>query len=176
MWIDAVLLLVAVICTITDLKSRIIDNRVIYPALAFAVVFHTLTGGWNGFAECLFGFAAGLGILIVPYLLGGMGAGDVKLLALIGSLKGAAFVLASSFYMAIIGAGMALGVLLFKGGIRSRLREWGFILFCLRMRIRPNFPAAETPGAKAVSAVYPYGPAIAAGAVVCLALKGWGAA
>jgi prepilin peptidase CpaA len=168
-WTNVVLLSVSAVCVVTDLKSRKIYNKIIFPSLAFALVFHTLTAGWAGLADCLLGFAIGLAILTVPYLLGGMGAGDVKLLALVGALKGAGFVLATSVYMALIGAVLALGVLLFKEGFRSRIRYIGFVVTCLRFQMLPNLRGHWTSG------TYPYGVAIAGGAAVCFVLKGWGA-
>ncbi len=172
MWVNLVnivLLIVITVCTVTDLKSRKIYNILIFPALAFAFGIHAVTEGWAGLGHSLLGFTLGLGILIIPFLLGGMGAGDVKLLALIGALKGVEFVFAASIYMALIGAVMALAIVLFKQGIRDRLRFAGFILICLRFRLMPNLQGYWTSGA------YPYGVAIAGGCAVCLWLKGWGA-
>ncbi|WP_276355191.1 A24 family peptidase [Cohnella caldifontis] len=168
---NAVLLSVSAICAATDLKSRKIYNAVVFPALAAALILRVALGGWPELADGLLGFAAGLGILLIPYLLGGMGAGDVKLLAVVGALKGAAFVLAASFCMAAIGAVLALGVMLRYGGVRSRIRQWGLWLLCLRLRI---WPSPSRGAAEAVT--YPYGVAIAGGAVLCWALEGWGAA
>lgn len=170
MWADILLIIVISVCTVTDLKSRTIYNAVIFPTLIAAFIIQTVTGGWIGLANSFMGFTLGLCILIIPYLLGGMGAGDVKLLAVVGALKGVWFVFAASVYMALIGAVMALAIVLFKQGIRERFRSIGYILFCLRFRLRPNMQGYWTGGA------YPYGVAIAGGAAVCLCLKGWGAA
>lgn len=169
MWADILLLLVISICVITDLKSRTIYNVVIFPALTAAFVIQAVTGGWNGLADSFLGFILGFCILIIPYLLGGMGAGDVKLLALVGALQGASFVFDTAVYMALIGGVIALAVILFKDGIRERLRLLGYVLFCLRFRFRPNLQGVWTAGA------YPYGIAIAGGSALCLWLKGWGA-
>ncbi|WP_373231872.1 prepilin peptidase [Cohnella sp.] len=169
MWTHIVLLIVLSICVITDLKNRKIYNIVIFPAMVFAFLFHVLSDGWAGLGFSLLGFTLGLAILIIPFLMGGMGAGDVKLLALVGALQGAEFVFSAAVYMALIGSVMALAIVLFKDGIRERLQFAGFILICLRFRIRPNLQGYWTTGA------YPYGVAIAGGAAVCLWLKGWGA-
>ncbi|MGM0881730.1 MAG: A24 family peptidase [Bacillota bacterium] len=166
---NAVLLIVVAICVVTDLKSRKIYNKVIFPTLVFAFALHAVVDGWSGTLHALLGFAVGLSILLIPYLMGGMGAGDVKLLAVIGAIKGAGFVWNASIYMAIFGAVMALGVLLFKDGIRKRLRFIGYVLLCLRFKMKPNLQAHWTSGA------YPYGVAIAGGSIICLCLGGWGA-
>nr|WP_255570547.1 prepilin peptidase [Cohnella sp. CFH 77786] len=161
---------VLAVCVITDLKSRKIYNVVIFPSVVLAIGVHALTEGRAGLVFSLLGFAAGLCILLLPYLLGGMGAGDVKLLALVGALKGTGFVLETSVYMALFGAAIALGIVLFKKGIRERLRFIGYTFICLQFRMLPRWE-----GGIWTSGAYPYGVAIAGGAVICLGLKGWGA-
>lgn len=168
MWTNIVLLIVLTICVITDLKSRKIYNIVIFPTLALAFLINTLLDGWTGLGFSLLGFTLGLAILIIPFLLGGMGAGDVKLLALVGALQGAEFVFTAAVYMALIGSVMALAIVLFKDGFRERLRFAGYVLMCIRFRYKPNMQGYWTAGA------YPYGVAIASGAGICLWLKGWG--
>ncbi|CAM3951862.1 prepilin peptidase [Cohnella lubricantis] len=168
-WIDLLLLLVLAVCVLTDLRSRRIYNAVVLPSLVLAFVIHTMTAGRAGLTESLLGFAAGLGILLIPYLMGGMGAGDVKLLALVGALKGVSFVLAASVYMAIFGGAIALAIVLFKGGLRNRIRFVGYAFTCLRFRMLPRWEDGTW-----TSGSYPYGVAIAGGALICMWLEGWG--
>jgi prepilin peptidase CpaA len=170
MWINAVLILVLSISVVTDLRSRKIYNNVIFPGLAAAFIVHFLTGGWAELGEAAIGCFIGLGVLLIPYLLGGMGAGDVKLLALVGALKGTYFVLTTSFYMALIGAVIAIAVLLCRKGAVARLRQIMFFLYGLRYGVKiPLFMEKSS-----LSAVYPYGVAIAGGVILCLGYKGWG--
>ncbi|MFC5469335.1 prepilin peptidase [Cohnella suwonensis] len=169
MWANAILLMAIIACVVTDLRNRKIYNAVVFPALAAGIGIHAFADGWAGIAFSSLGFALGLGILLIPYMLGGMGAGDVKLLALVGTLKGAAFVAATSVYMALIGGLIALGIVLFKNGFRDRIRFVGYVLLCLRLRVKPAIHGVWTSGA------YPYGVAIAGGSAVCLWLRGWGA-
>lgn len=168
-WVDVLLLLVLAVCVVTDLRGRKIYNAIIFPSLVIAFGIHALTEGWSGLAHSLLGFAAGLGILLIPYLMGGMGAGDVKLLALVGALKGVGFVLAASVYMGLFGGVIALAIMLFKGGIRERIRYIGYALTCLRFRMLPRWEDGTW-----TSGAYPYGVAIAGGALACLWLEGWG--
>jgi prepilin peptidase CpaA len=170
MWINAVLILVLIISVVTDLKSRKIYNKVIFPGLAAAFTIHFLIGGWAGLGEAAIGCFIGLGVLLIPYLLGGMGAGDVKLLALVGALKGTFFVLTASFYMALVGAVIALAVLLCRKGTVARLRQIVFSLYVLSYGVKiPLFVDKSS-----FSAVYPYGVAIAGGVILCLGYEGWG--
>ncbi|WP_158737990.1 prepilin peptidase [Alteribacillus sp. YIM 98480] len=151
--IDILLLIILLICVVTDVKSRKIYNTVIYPGIILAFVFHAVNSGWDGFLHSFLGFLIGLGLLFIPYLMGGMGAGDVKLLALVGALKGGAFVFQTFIYMALVGAVMALAIILMRRGI----------LFSLLYK----FSSKES-----LSATYPYGVAIAGGAVISLFTEG----
>ena len=79
--------LLALAC-ISDVRTRRIPNALTFSAVATAVVFHLLTGGWSAagwsFAGCLLG-----ALLFFPmFALRGMGAGDVKLLAAVGAWLG----------------------------------------------------------------------------------------
>ncbi|MFB9330695.1 prepilin peptidase [Paenibacillus aurantiacus] len=169
MWTNAILLLVLALCVVTDLRSRKIYNKVIAPALLLAAVLHIATAGWGGLLHMLVGLGVGLAILLIPYLLGGMGAGDVKLLALVGALKGAVFVLTASVYMALAGAVMALAIVLFKNGFRARIRYVQYVLVCVRYRLKLPLQGQLASGS------YPYGVAIAGGCLLGFMLEGWGA-
>jgi prepilin peptidase CpaA len=167
-WENMALCAVLLICVTTDIRSRRIYNKVVFPAMAGAVVMHAALGGWEGLAHSLLGFAVGLGILLVPFLMGGMGAGDVKLLALIGTIKGAAFVLSASVYIAIAGAVMALFIVLFAKGFKDRMRYVMYVLVCVRYRLKLSLKSHLSWGA------YPYGVAIAVGSLLLLVLREWG--
>ncbi|WP_053218318.1 A24 family peptidase [Virgibacillus senegalensis] len=164
--IDVFLLLILLICVITDMKSRKIYNKVIYPSLILAFSFHVAAAGWAGFSHAFLGFLIGFALLLIPYFLGGMGAGDVKLLALIGALKGGEFVFQSFFYIAIVGAVMAIIILLVRRGV---LKSVLYYAASLMNGIR--LPGGISRGS--LTATYPYGVAIAAGVVLCLFQTGW---
>jgi prepilin peptidase CpaA len=169
MWNDIVLITILIICSITDWRSRKIYNKVIFPGLIAAFGLHLIIGGFPALAVSLIGFIVGLSLLLIPYLLGGMGAGDVKLLALVGALKGTMFVLMAAVYMALLGGLIALLVLIFRKGMKERLRSIFYFLYCLRYGVR--IPLANQQDS--LTATYPYGLAIAGGTLVCLLNKGW---
>jgi prepilin peptidase CpaA len=169
MWFDVILITILGICIVTDVRSRKIYNKVIFPGLIIAFASHLIIGGWQALGGALLGFSIGLGLLLIPYLLGGMGAGDVKLLALIGALKGSVFVLDTAIYMAILGAVIALVVLLCRRGVRERSKSLFYFLYGLRYGVK--IPLGWNKAA--MSATYPYGVAIAGGAVMSLFLEGW---
>ncbi len=71
--------IVLIICAITDLRQRRIPNLLTYPTIISALLAYSFIGGWDGFLFSLGGMAFGFALFLLPYLLGGMGAGDVKL-------------------------------------------------------------------------------------------------
>lgn len=159
--IDIVLISILLICVITDIRSRKIYNKVTYPALLFALIYHTAIGGWEGLSHSLVGLLVGGGLLLIPYFLGGMGAGDVKLLALIGAMKGGLFIFQAFLYIAIVGGLIALGVMFYKKLKHTSFKSIGYFLFNLRN------------GPKTGGTTIPYGVPIAIGSVACLVMQGW---
>jgi prepilin peptidase CpaA len=160
-----VLLIILAICVVTDLRERKIYNVVIFPALLLTFVIQGIDLGLLGLKTAGIGFLVGFGLLLIPYFLGGMGAGDVKLLALIGALKGASFVFYTAIYMGILGALMALGIILFRSGAMKAV-----VYGIQSARSGMKIPIKE--GVFKSSYTYPYGVAIAAGAVVAIMLDG----
>jgi prepilin peptidase CpaA len=71
-----------------DLRRQKIPNLVTFPSMVLALVYHSITGGLDGFFFSSGGLALGIGFFIIPYLLGGMGAGDAKLMGAAGAIIG----------------------------------------------------------------------------------------
>ena len=72
-----------------DVRERRIPNWLTLPALGLAVAYGAATGGAPGALASLLGAGVALGILLLPYSLGWLGAGDVKAMVVIGALWGA---------------------------------------------------------------------------------------
>src|SRR6476646_6105704 len=94
---DVVLLAGLSWAVVTDVRSRRISNRLTYPLMALGLAANGLAGGWGGARDSALG-----------WLLGAIGAGDLKLLAAIGALKGPEFVLHAAVYTALAGGVLAL--------------------------------------------------------------------
>lgn len=116
---DIVLAFMLLVCLFTDWRERKIYNLILIPVFCFGLAFHLVTAGGQGLVHSLAGFLTGLSILIIPFALGGMGAGDVKLLAVIGAVKGPVFVLYTAAGMALAGAMIALAILLYQRRLLS---------------------------------------------------------
>lgn len=96
------------IAVVEDLRRMKIPNLVTFPTIVMALAYQSLAAGLNGFLFSAGGLAVGLGIFIVPYVLGGMGAGDVKLMGAIGAIVGAKGIIIASLLVILVGGGYGL--------------------------------------------------------------------
>jgi prepilin peptidase CpaA len=83
-----------------------------------------MAGGWKGLGMALLGAVAGFAVFLVFYVLGGMGGGDVKLMAGFGAVVGLSRVLEAAFWTALTGGLLAAAVIGFTT-LRSRIRKNG---------------------------------------------------
>ena len=83
----------ALIGSFTDLTRFKVYNVVTFPIFFGGITYGLLDGGWNGLLFALAGSFIGLGVLLIPYLMGGLGAGDVKFVMAMGSWIGVAALL-----------------------------------------------------------------------------------
>jgi prepilin peptidase CpaA len=98
-------LVAVLLAATTDLRSFKIYNAISLPLLATGLAYHGLVGGQGALLGSLLGALFGFGVLVVLYVVGGMGAGDVKLLAAVGAWLG----LPQTFYV-FIASCLAAGV------------------------------------------------------------------
>jgi prepilin peptidase CpaA len=76
------------LCALTDYRTKRIPNWLTLPAAIAGLVFSALAPGGIGLVASLAGFAVGMALLLLPWLLGGGGMGDVKMLAALGTWLG----------------------------------------------------------------------------------------
>lgn len=168
MWINWLFFVIIFVCTCTDLMKRKIYNNVLYPSVAAALLIHLILGGWSSFFTSLLGLCTGFFLLLIPYLLGGIGAGDVKFLAMVGAFQGSVFVLVTALYMAYLGGVLAVLFILVS---RDTLQTVKHILYSLYARgcgVYLTLPRKIPIKGK----TYPYGVAIAGGAVLSYLFRG----
>jgi Flp pilus assembly protein protease CpaA len=110
-----VILAAGLAATFTDLRSFRIPNVITIPLFFAGIGFHALTPIGQGGAFALWGALAGLACLLMFYVLGGVGAGDVKLLAASGAWVGFMAVLVITLIAAIF-AGLYALVLVWRAG------------------------------------------------------------
>jgi len=122
-------LAVGFVACVSDLRSRRIPNVLTFGAALLALVFHGAVGGWNGLLTSAAGWFAGLALFLPFFLLGGMGGGDVKLLAALGALLGPADALWLAVYTSLIGGAMAIVVALCRGYLMTALRNVAAVIY-----------------------------------------------
>ncbi len=108
-WVAAGLGCAAVVC---DLRWRVIPNWLAVLGLAAGLILNACSSGWHGATAALSGTAAGLAVFLVFHFVGGMGGGDVKLMAAFGAVLGPAGILTAAVLAAIAGALMSAVALL----------------------------------------------------------------
>jgi len=148
-----------------DLWERRIPNWLVF--LALGVGF--LLNAWQGteqFVSSLWGFGLVIVIFLLPFALGLMGAGDVKLLGAVGALLGAAWVPRVLFYSALVGGLLAALSLVTKGVRWSFIKETWMDLKLFVTSGGTVVPASvgerDAQGAHTI----PYGVAIGVGTLV----------
>jgi len=145
-----------------------VPNWITFPMIVAGWVYSAALSpyaGWEGLGWSLLGTVIGLALLLPLYSIGGMGAGDVKLLAAFGALLGPADVFDAFLRAAILGGAMALTVALWRGRLRETLYGTAMLV---TTRSRTMTATIEHPAA---NNRFPYAPAIACGAV--LVVLGW---
>ncbi len=121
------------LAAILDLRTKKLPNLLTVTAFATAILFHlcvgAVTGGWAGAGQRLLfslgGFGTGFGILLVLWLIGSGGGGDVKYMGALGAWLGAVLTLqvfVVSAFLILIGACGVLVWEFFRLGFR-RSRE-----------------------------------------------------
>ena len=105
---NAILLLLILASGFCDLKERKILNKITFTGILIGVLFNFITGGVSGLLQSVCGLLSGLLIFFLPFAMGGMGAGDVKLMGAIGALMDWRFTVMTALYSAFVGGIMVL--------------------------------------------------------------------
>ena len=142
-----------------DVHCQRIPNWLTVSSFAAALLYGGATGGPAGGLDALLGASTGFALLLLPYALGALGAGDVKAAMALGAVFGAREV--ASMVVIAIAFGGAFGIarLALEGGLAELVRRWIHSLASsLVARRLVYFPPA--PGAAATRGI-PFAVAIA---------------
>ncbi|HHY11420.1 MAG TPA: prepilin peptidase [Firmicutes bacterium] len=109
------------LCAMYDLRTGRIPNKITFSCILAGIVINTWSHGFAGMRDSLHGFAVGILLLIIPFALGGMGAGDVKMLAAVGAINGSRFVFHVFLYGAVAGGVLSAFTACKMGGYRRKM-------------------------------------------------------
>jgi prepilin peptidase CpaA len=138
---SSIAIAVGLVACVTDLRSRRIPNVLTFGAAAAGLVYGGVTGGWSGFGGAALGWLIGAAAFIVPFALGGLGGGDVKLLGALGTWLGPTGAIWVALYTGLAGGVMAVAVALASGYLRRAL--WNVSLLLMHWRVAGLRPLSE---------------------------------
>ena len=149
-----------------DIKSKRIPNYLTLAAALSGLACRGVCQGFSGLLDGFLGLFLGFALLVLPYGLGGMGAGDVKALAALGAWLGPKSTFWLFLYMGVAGGVLALGLLCWRGLLWQKLRQAGVLVvnWILSQRFPASSPATSPAGADEPG--IPYGVALATGMLI----------
>ena len=125
---SVIVLALALAASVTDLRNGRIPNVLTFGGALAAIIFHGFRGGGAGLLMASGGWIAGAAVFFPAFALGGMGAGDVKLLAALGAWLGPADAMWLAIYSGIAGGVLALSVALASGYLRQAMANIRLLL------------------------------------------------
>jgi prepilin peptidase CpaA len=140
LWLMGLSLVVGVAASIEDLWHRKVSNAIALGAFASGLVVQARFGGLAGFWDALLGSVIGFAVFLIFFLMGGMGGGDVKLMAGFGAILGSKLIVVAALMTAIVGGLMALVYLIVKK-LRRGAAPAGAAALPLRKEAIPYAPA-----------------------------------
>ncbi len=146
-WLVGLSLVIGLAASIEDLWHRKVSNVIALAAFVSGIAAQSWFGGLHGFWDALLGSVIGFAVFLIFFLMGGMGGGDIKLMAGFGAILGSKLIVVAAMMTAIVGGLMALIYLIVK-----KLR-----------RVAAAEPGAAAPLRKEA---IPYAPAITLGVLL----------
>jgi len=149
---------------VTDLRTGKVFNWLTYPAVLVGLAYWAaagLLGAERDIIDALIGFAAGLFGYAAIIWLGGLGLGDMKLMAGVGALSAMwEVVLATTVYALLIGGVMAVVIMIRQGVVRQTLSR------ILGLALLKAARAKADPRPKAEQLTVPFAVAAALGGLL----------
>ncbi len=174
------IIIVAIICIMivavyTDLRSRKIPNRLTYSAMVFLLAYYTTA---YGFAGCWFsvkGLLLGTGILVPVYFIGGMGAGDAKLMGVVGAALGMKGVFTAFLFTALLGGLYACVLILLRYKQSRELLERSALMMKVSVYTKRVFfiPGAQNGNAPKLCYAIPIAIGTAGAVAWCMAYSSY---
>lgn len=114
----------AMLAAVTDVWKFRVYNALTIPLFVSGIAYHSAMYGWEGFWASALGALFGFAVLIVPHLLGLMGAGDVKLLAALGAWLGLTTNVLVFVVSSLVAGVYALALIAYRGRL---MESWSTV-------------------------------------------------
>jgi prepilin peptidase CpaA len=159
--------------SIEDIRIRKIPNQLTYFGIIAALILRLFVLGWPGLRDGLLSTLVGGGLFFFLFLIGGMGGGDVKLMAAVSAFTGMTEIVNLLIAAAVGGGAMAVVAMLYKRRTLATIRNtFVLIQHHLTAGLRPH-PELNIDQAQTMRV--PFAPAIAIGTLYCLSQTfSWG--
>lgn len=155
----------------TDMETRKIPNKLVLIGIAIGLLAQALLPGGDGIVSSLKGLAFGLGLFLPLYLLRVMGAGDVKLMVLVGCFTGSPAIFGVVLCTLLAGGVLSLAFSLKMKMARQMLRNSIFLVLPGAAKVAGDKLSANPAGVNSVGTL-PYSMAIAIGTAGYLVWQG----
>ncbi|MFQ5684280.1 MAG: prepilin peptidase [Candidatus Binatia bacterium] len=148
-----------------DIREKRIPNWLILVGLIFGLLINALKGRAQ-LMDSVWGLFLGLGIFVIPFALGWLGAGDVKLFGVLGAILGVKWLPRVFFYSAILGGLLALFSIIYQRGVRLKGGKEMWTDFKVLIMSRGSIlPEGRKKGREEEVDAVPYGVALGLGAL-----------
>jgi prepilin peptidase CpaA len=157
------------IAAIADIRTHKIPNWLTFPTMGLGLVLNGASSGMSGLLLSLEGLGLGFGLLFVVYVLGGMGAGDVKLLSAVGAIVGPRLVFYAFIWTALVGGLMAMALIVSRKTVKRTFHNLKMLILGWILGVS-NREANLTIRNQSLITL-PYGVAIAIGTTLAVWLQ-----
>ena len=168
-WLVTVTLIVAAVVDGFELK---VPNWITFPLIVSGCVYSTWIAGWEGLGWSVLGTIIGLALLLPAYAIGGMGAGDVKLLAGVGAWMHGVHVFYAFCLSAVAGAVIAVLMVVVRRSWDKHYAQFWMILGEISSVRNPEKLYEIAAERKPSMLLLPYGIPIAIGTIAYFAWQG----
>ncbi|NIA07076.1 MAG: hypothetical protein GWP14_05490 [Actinobacteria bacterium] len=168
----AILVPGVVLASWIDWRYRKVPNWLNLALILVGLTVQGIFHGWSGLGMGLLGMLLGFGLLIIPWLMHAMGAGDVKLMAAIGVWLGPLLTIRAFCVGAILAGAIAVVMILIGRRFWQAYMNLGLIMTKLHSFKTAFSDFGSVQKLKSTSQLLPYGVPLSIGALLVMFSRG----
>lgn len=123
------LILTVFICAYTDLKYRIVKNKVVAISIIVGISLNLIENGIQGLISSAIGVIIPFIVLFILFAIHAFGAGDIKLICAIGAIMGIDFVIDNFIFSVFVGFLMIVLSSMIDKNTLKRLKNFVLSIF-----------------------------------------------